>query len=151
VLKSINISLVGILLASISLIALAGDLGTLGTSPSDITTCIAYYRGSITYAFAVARIDSSGYYGEGYVEVGLLKAGYQYGYRMEIIAIPNSGRLAYAEVWSTGLPYVYIHSYKKPVFDHTLFSWGETYIGSLNGPLDASAGAGATISGWCVW
>jgi hypothetical protein len=153
VLKSINISLIGILLAFISLIALAGDLGTLSTSPPEITTCTAYYRGSITYVFAVARIDSSGYYGEGYVEVGLLpsKAGYQYGYRMEIKAIPNSGQLAYARIWSTGLPYAYIHSYKKPVFDHTLFSWGETYIGSLDGPLDASAGAGATINGWCAW
>jgi hypothetical protein len=153
VLKSVNISLVGILLAFISLAALAGDLGTLSTSPSNITTCTAYYGGSITYVFAVARIDSSGYYGEGYVEVGLLpsKAGHQYGYKMEIKARPNSGRLAYAEVWSTGLPYAYIHSYKKPVFDHTLFSWGETYIGSLDGPLDASAGAGATISGWCIW
>jgi hypothetical protein len=109
--------------------------------------------GSITYAYAVARIDSSGYYGEGYVEVGLLpsKAGYLYGYRMEIKAIPNSGRLAYAVAWSTSLPNVNIHSYKKPVFDHTLFSWGETYIGSLDGPLDASAGAGATIGGWCAW
>jgi hypothetical protein len=153
VLKSVNTSLAGILLAFISLVALAGDLGTLSTSPSYITTCIAYDEGSITYAYAVAKIDSSGYYGEGYVEVGLLpsKAGYRYGYRMEIIAIPNSGRLAYAEVWSTGLPYAYIHGDKKPVFDHTLFSWGETYQGSLNGPLDASAGAGATISGWCIW
>ena len=150
-LKSINISLIGILLAFISLIALAGDLGTLSTSPPEITTCTAYYRGSITYVFAVARIDSSGYYGEGYVEVGLLKAGYQYGYRMEIKAIPNSGQLAYSYAWSTGFSPFYIHSYKKPVFDHTLFSWGETYIGSLDGPLDASAGAGATIGGWCAW
>jgi hypothetical protein len=153
VLKSVNISLVGILLAFISLVALAGDLGTLSTSPSDITTCVAYDVGSITYASAVARIDSSGYYGEGYVEVGLLpdKEGYLYGFRMKIEAIPNSGTLAYAEAWSTSLKRVPIHSYKKPVFDHTLFSWGETYIGSLDGPLDASAGAGATIRGWCVW
>jgi hypothetical protein len=50
-----------------------------------------------------------------------------------------------------GLPYGYTHGYKDPVFDHTLFSWGETYIGSLDGPLDASAGAGATINGWCAW
>jgi hypothetical protein len=50
-----------------------------------------------------------------------------------------------------GLPYGYIHGYKKPVFDHTLFSWGETCIGSLDGPPDASAGAGATIGGWCAW
>ena len=153
-LKSINISLVGILLASISLIALAGDLGTLSTSPpGEITTCIAHYRGSTTYVLAVARIDNSGYYGEGYVEVGLLpsKAGDQYGYRMKIEAKPNSGQLGYSEVWSTGLSHAYIHSYKKPVFDRVLFSWGETYIGSLDGPLDASAGAGATINGWCAW
>jgi len=152
VLKSVNISLVGILLASISLVALASDLGTLSTSPSDITTCAAYYGGSITYVYAEARIDSSGYYGEGYVEVGLLpdKAGYLYGFRMKIEAIPNSGTLAYAEAWSTSLSPFYIHSYKKPVFDHTLFSWGETYRGSLDGPLDASAGVGATIGGWCV-
>jgi hypothetical protein len=150
VLKSINISLVGILLASISLIALAGDLGTLSASPSNITTCIAYYRGSITYVYAEARIDDSGYYGEGLVVVGPLKEGYLYGYRMEIEAIPNSGRLAYAEAQSTLYP-AYIHSFKDPVFDHTLFSWGETYRGSLKGPLDASAGAGATISGWCIW
>ena len=65
---------------------------------------------------------------------------------MEIRAIPNSGQLAYAYAWSTGLPYGYIHSYKKLVFDHTLFSRGETYIGSLDGPLDASAGIGATIA-----
>jgi hypothetical protein len=150
VLKSINISLVGILLASISLIALAGDLGTLSTSPSKITTCIAYYRGSITYVYAETHIDNSGYYGEGLVVVGPLKEGYLYGYRMEIIAIPNSGQLAYAEARSTLYP-AYIHSFKDPVFDHTLFSWGETYKGSLKGPLDASAGAGATISGWCIW
>ncbi len=148
-LKSVNTSLAGILLAFISLVALASDLGTLSTSPSDITRCIVYSRGSITYAYAEATIDSSGYYGEGLVAVGPLEAGYLYGYRMKIEAIPNSGLLAYAEAWSTLYP-AYIHSFKKPVFDHTLFSWGETYQGSLNGPLDASAGAGATIGGWCV-
>ncbi len=40
-----------------------------------------------------------------------------------------------------GLPYGYIHSYKKLVFNHTLFSRGETCIGSLDGPLEILTGA----------
>ena len=144
-LKTLNTSLIAILLASISLIALASDLST---SPSNITECVAYYGGSVTYAFALARIDSSGYYGEGYVEVGLLERGRFYGFYMEIRAEPNSGVLAYSYIRSTSLPYFYIHSYKEPVYDHTLFSWGITYVG---GTWDASAGVGATVGGYCIY
>ncbi|MDT7865313.1 MAG: hypothetical protein RRE21_00130 [Desulfurococcales archaeon] len=147
-LKSVSISLVGILLASISLIALASDLGISSASSSYITECIAYYRGKNTYAFATARIDSSGYYGEGYAEVGLLQLGYVYGFEMKIWA-DESGLIAEARSRATSLPYFYIHGYKDSnVKDTTLYSWGITYVG---GNWDASAGAAATIGGWCAW
>jgi len=116
--------------------------------------CEAYGLGTKAYAYVKAWITSDGYHGYGYARVEEYdkEEKFFYGVYMRIWAQPNSGTIGLYYSYSTDLPdgYAYVDSWKPYVWDHSLYSYAEIRIGSISGPLDASAGTGATIGGYCV-
>jgi len=154
ILSGVNISKLSEKTLTITLIALlliaAFSFVRVGAS----AYCWAYGEGTRAYAYVNAWITSDGYTGRGYAEVGEYdrEARVFYGVYMRIWAQPNSGTIGLYYSYSDDLPYgyAYVDSWKPYVWDHSLYSYAEIRLGSMSGPLEASAGTGATIGGYCV-
>ena len=154
ILSGVNISKLSEKTLTITLIALlliaAFSFVRVGAS----AYCWAYGEGTRAYAYVNAWITSDGYTGRGYAEVGKYdrKEIFFYGVYMRIWAQPNSGTIGLYYSYSTTLPegYAPLEAWKPYVWDHSLYSYAEIHLGDIYGPLDASAGTGATIGGYCV-
>jgi len=142
--KTLTITLIALLLiAAFSFVRVGAD-----------AFCWDYDTGTRAYAYVEAWITRDGYRGYGYAEVGRYTGErFFYGVYMEIWAWPNSGTIGYYYSYSTTLPRgsAYVDSWKPYVWDHSLYSYAEIRLGSMDGPLEASAGTGATIGGYCAY